>query len=233
MPLIKHIKVDPLLNGYDYRRRNELLNGDYIRHVVNGSVMSIRTLGLSKNNAPSMVIFNTLQSLAEEGVAVGHAAVDAYAHANDILGVHTTQMFKRACNVGVAPKHARTQPFLATDYKNAVVAYPNDEYAWFPQTMLTMGAELVVLLRVCKSDEVEMTEHNSFALGMALKDLGAIFPELEEYVSYLKNKASQDEPVAHAFRHLMTLIRPQEMAAQEARERAERYKDVRSFGTWG
>lgn len=233
MPLIKHIKVGPALSGYDYRRRTELLQGDYIRHVANGTCSSIRTLGLAKDSRPSMIVFNTLKSLAEEGVEVGDEAFEAYNSSQDLLALKLSQLFEKTREVGVTPKKAKTTPLLATDYKSAHAIYADDRTVWFPKTALVMGAEIVILLRTCNIDEQEMTESNSLAMGMAMKDLSYLFPELEEYVQYLKNKASQDKAVSHAFRYLMTLIRPQDMLEQEARERAERYKDVRNFGTWG
>lgn len=233
MPLIKHIKVDPMLSGYDYRRREELLRGDFIRHVSNGTCSSIRTLELVKNSKPSMVIFNTLKSLAEDEVEVGDEAFAAYMQAQDLLANQMSRLFEKTRNVGAVPKKACVTPFIGTDYKQSHVFYVNETWAWFPKTAVMMGAEIVILFRVCSVSETEMNEANSFALGIAMKDLDFVFPELDEYVTFLKNKASKDEAVAHAFRYLMQLICPRETAAQEIRERAERYKDVRNFGTWG
>lgn len=232
MPLIKTI-TNRLDAGYDYRRREELLRSDLIRVVVNGMQQSIRASGLGRR--PELIITNTLQQLAEDGVVIDSDICAAYAESQRLLCLQMSKLFAKAASVGVSPGQHKSPAMsvVATDYTQTRTIPIEPGWAWFPVSAYVTGAEITVLLRICSGTEIELALYNSAVMGMTLKDLDRLFPELAEYVSYIENKASEDPSVSHAFRHLMQLLCPAEAARHEAIERAERYKGVNSFGAWG
>ena len=231
MPLIKQAKLADHMNGVDMRRRDDLFRQDYLRMMAGGMDISMRGSQLKNKN---MVVWNTIKSLAEEGVEVGQEMFDLFVRSYQLLSEEMSQMFWRARAIGVAPKEPRSLRLIGQDTRGDRVIEIEPGTAWFPVGAIYKDHTVVILFRVWKiSSETEVDEFNSCVIGIAMNDLGDYFPELSSYVERIRLKASEVDQVKDSFAVLMRLLRPEWAREAEMAERAKRYSEVKTFGAWG
>lgn len=230
MPLIRNAKLSDALHGVDFRRRDELARKDYIRTFRGGMDVSLRTL-----SRPQMAVFNALQELAEDEIILGDDHLAAFVNSQTALCVEMSKMFWKTRSVGVAPsaRGGRNWWGLPCSGEGREL-FIEPGTVWYPVCAAFMAYEIVVLFRVWQQcEDTVIDEFNSTTIGITVKDLGSVFPELETYVRHIQNKASEMETVKDSLKTLIRWLRPREAGQQEAIERAARYQDVEHFGSWG
>lgn len=231
MPLIKQAKLADHMYGVDTRRRDDLFRLDYLRMMSGGMDISMRGSQLKNKN---LVVWNTIKSLAEEGVEIDREMFDLFVRSYQLLCEEMSQMFWRARSIGVAPKERRPLRLIGRDTRGDQVIDIEPGTAWFPVGAIYKDHTVVILFRVWKmNSDAEVDEFNSCVIGIAMNDLADYFPELGSYVERIRLKASEVEQVKDSFAVLMRLLRPEWAREAEMAERAKRYSEVKTFGVWG
>ncbi|MEG0063031.1 MAG: hypothetical protein RR740_00360 [Pseudomonas sp.] len=230
MPLIKGLNVDADLCGDTYRRREFIIQQDYVRRVELGKDVSIRT-----STMKGALVIETLRAISEDHVRIDQHAQEAYADAEDWLTRKMTNLFQTVRGMAMHP-HAMTKSVSCFVEKSDGFQMTGREMIWIPACAFYIGDERVYIFRtmqINRAQEGALISHNTAgAVGYTRDYLNKVSPELSAYVNKLESKAMEDPEVRASFTRLGSILRPEAYAREMLEERQKQYADKAEFGAW-
>lgn len=231
MPLVKNLNVDPELCADSFRRREFVLQADYIRRHEMGKDVSIRT-----STMKGAVLIESLRQICEDDVAIGNEVLQAYADAEDWLCRRMQQLFQSVRHLGMNPSKFKNKIGAMCEGGREPLIAKGCDLIWIPVSAFYLGDERVYLFRVVGTayadhPEIQLHAKNTGVLGYTRDYLSNLSPELAAYVSKLEAKAMEDENVKASFTRLGSILRPEAYKAEMIEERAKLYEKT-DFGGW-
>lgn len=230
MPLIKGLNVDPDLCGDTYRRREFIIQQDYVRRIEMNKDVSVRAATMK-----GAVLIETLRKISEPQVQIGAEAQQAYADAEDWLTRKMTSLMQVVRGMGMHPAAMKRDVGCFLEKTDGFVM-PADKLVWIPACAFYIGDERVYLFRTMEmklAQEGMLISHNqSGAIGYTREYLERLCPELFAYTNKLESKAMLDPEVRGAFTRLGSILRPEAYAREMLEERQKQYEGKEEFGAW-
>lgn len=230
MPLIKGLNVDADLCGDTYRRREFIIQQDYVRRVELNKDVSIRT-----STMKGALVIETLRAISEDHVKIDHTAQEAYADAEDWLTRKMTSLFQTVRGMGMHPAQMSKSVSCFVERSDGF-QMTGKEMVWIPACAFYIGDERVYIFRTIKLELAQsgkLIHHNTAgAVGYTRDYLTKVSPELNAYVNKLESKAMEDPDVRASFTRLGSILRPEAYAREMLEERQKQYEDREEFGAW-
>lgn len=232
MPLIKNLNTDVELCADSFRRKEFVLQGDYIRRHELGKDVSIRT-----HTMKGAAVIESLRKVCEDGVVINDSILEVYADAEDWLCRKMQLLFQTVRHLGMNPKNMTQKVAAMYDSAFQPLIARGCDLIWIPVAAFYIGDERVYLFRVVglgydnTSDKEVLTMRNTGVLGYTRECLNTVSPELAAYISKLEAKAMEDGNVNAAFTRLGSVLRPEAYKAEMIAERAKMYEKT-DFGGW-
>lgn len=230
MPLVKGLNVDADLCGDTYRRREFIIQQDYVRRIELNKDVSIRT-----STMKGALVIETLRKISEDSVKIDHVAQEAYADAEDWLTRKMTNLFQTVRGMGMHPV-TMTKSVSCFVERSDGFQIEGRKLVWIPACAFYIGDERVYLFRVKPIEMAQagaMIDHKSAgAVGYTRDYLERVSPELHAYISKLESKAMEDEDVRASFTRLGSILRPEAYAREMLEERQKQYEGQEEFGAW-
>lgn len=229
MPLLRDMKVDPDLCGDSFRRKEFVVQGDFVRRIELGNDVSIRTQSMK-----GTILIKTLREISEPDVQITNDIQEAYANAEDWLCRKMCDLFKLATTLSIHPEQFdKTITFQR--HGGDPIALRANQLAWLPVASFYVGDERVYLWRVLglrdASGGTTWNMANTGCVGFTKDYMNKLAPELAAYVTRFEGKAMNDENVKNAFGLLGAMLRPAQHKAEMEEERAKAYEG-KEFGGW-
>lgn len=231
MPLVKDLNVDPDLCGDTYRRREFVLQKDFIRRQELGAEVSIRASSMKGS-----VLIQTLRAISEESVVINESVLQVYADAEDWLCRRMNHLFQTVRGLGIRPIKMTKEIHIFNEGFSESSAKRGCDLVWIPACAFYVGDERVYLFRVVSKGYAAsgslIDMRKSGAIGYTKEYLNVLSPELAAYINKLEGKAMQDEEVKNAFTLLGSILKPEQYKEELLEERAKAYSKVADFGGW-
>jgi hypothetical protein len=230
MPLLKNLDVDVELCADSYRRKDFVLQHDYIRRMELGKEVSIRAASLK-----GAVVIETLRKISEEDVTIGNYELEAYADAEDWLCRKMRDLFQTVRHLGMQPRQMNQNVALMLEGEMQPLITAGKNLCWIPVSSFYVGDERVYLFRAAAANYAQSNKlnmRNTGVIGYTREYLNTVSPELANYIAKLESKAMDDPEVRAAFTRLGSILRPKAYKEEQLLERAKEYEKVESFGGW-
>lgn len=232
MPVVKNLNVCPDLCGDSFRRREFLMQKDFIRRFEMNREVSIRT-----NSMKGMAVIETLRSISEPEVEITQEVQEAYANAEDWLCRRMCNIFQTVRGLGFQPGRPMGPIQFYQERQESPWVIEGHKVVWIPTAAYYVGDERVYLFRTApaayaKAAVGKLDMFNTGGIGYTRDYLPKISEELYAYITKLESKAMQDSAVTQAFTRLGGLLRPQQFKQEQLEERAKIYSEVEDFGGW-
>lgn len=234
MPLVKDLKVDRDLCVDTFRRREFIIQKDFIRRSELGKEVSIRSASMKGEG-----LIRTLRDIAEDDVAITTHAIEAYENAEDWLCRKLNDIFQSVLHMGFRTNRLPFERQFYCETNDAFVENCN-QLAWFPAAAMYLGDERIYIFRVASlqpesskgwSPTREIDSRHAGAIGFTREYLGTFSSELSSYMQLLESKAMATPEVKDAFDRLSAILRPTQYQEEKLKERMAEYKDT-PFGGW-
>ncbi|UKL14971.1 hypothetical protein hairong_066 [Pseudomonas phage hairong] len=232
MPLVKDLNVGSDLCGDTFRRKEFIVQKDFVRRFEMDREVSIRVATMK-----SSILIATLREISEPEVQITEEAQQAYADAEDWLCRRMNVIFHQIRGMGMQPKlFKKTIAAYMEGNRDPMIA-KGCNLIWVPMCATYIGDERVYLFRVMPEQMVAAKASwgmaNSGAIGYTREYLNRVSPELANYIAKLESKAMQDESVRDSFTRLGAILRPKQFKEEQIAERARAYADKGDeFGGW-
>lgn len=234
MPLVKDLQVDRDLCVDTFRRREFIIQADFVRREEMGKEVSIRASSMKGEG-----LIRALRTIAEDDVKIDKVAIEAYENAEDWLCQRMQTVFQSVLHLGFRPTKLPFDRQFYCEGPGGHFIENCNQLAWFPAGAMYAGDERVYIFRVASlrdktkgySPIGQIDAKYSGAIGLTKEYLGKFSSELTAYITRLENNAMTDPNVIQAFDRLTAILRPQAYKDEKLKERIEGYKDT-NFGGW-
>lgn len=232
MPLVKNLNVGSDLCGDTFRRKEFIVQKDFVRRFELDREVSIRVATMKAS-----ILIATLREISEPDVLINEDAQQAYADAEDWLCRRMNVIFHQIRGMGYQPQLFKKKVAAYMEGNRDPIITPGNSLVWVPMCATYIGDERVYIFRVMPEQMVKAKAswgmNNSGAIGYTREYLNRVSPELANYIAKLESKAMQDESVRESFTRLGSILRPKQFKDEQLAERAKAYADKGdTFGGW-
>lgn len=232
MPLVKDLKVERDLCADTARRKEFIVQKDFVRRRELGKEVSIRATTMK-----GAVLIETLRAISEPEVKIGLEEQQAYADAEDWICRKMNDIFHAVRHLGLQTRRLPFERIFYNEVRDDFVLNCN-EVVWIPTHASYIGDERVYFFSVASlvnnwgySATGEITFRSSGSIGFTRDYLSTFSTELSGYVQRLEQKAMAMPEVQAAFTRLGGMLRPKQFKDEQERARAEAYGHT-DFGGW-
>lgn len=233
MPLVKNLNVDRDLCADTLRRKDFILQADYIRRREMGKEVSIRTQTMKGSGLMAI-----MREIAEPEVKLDQDAQQAYADAEDWLCRSLNKVFQAVVHLGF---QCTQLPFDRQFYceKDDDFVVICNSLAWFPAVATVIGDERVYIFRVASLTNKkkgwnplgQIDSKFAGAIGFTRDYLPMFSSELAAYMTKLEQKAMLMPEVVASYERLGAILKPKSYKDEQLRKRAQEYEGT-DFGGW-
>lgn len=232
MPLVKDLKVGSDLCGDTFRRKEFVIQKDFVRRYEMDREVSIRVASMKAS-----VMIATLREISEPEIQITEDVLQAYADAEDWLCRRMNVIFHQIRGMGYQPQLFKKTVAAYMEGNRDPLVNTGNGFVWVPMCATYIGDERVYLFRVMHEKLAKSGAlwgmNNSGVIGYTREYLNRVSPELANYIAKLENKAMQDESVRDSFTRLGSILRPKQFKEEQLAERAKAYADKGDeFGGW-
>lgn len=232
MPLVKNLNVGSDLCGDTFRRKEFVVQKDFVRRYEMDREVSIRAA-----NMKASILIATLREISEPEVQITGEAQQAYADAEDWLCRRMNVIFHQIRGMGFQPQLFKKTIACYMEGNRDPMIGPGNDFVFVPMCATYIGDERVYLFRTMRAQMVNKGVmwgmSNSGVIGYTREYLNRVSPELANYIAKLESKAMQDESVRDSFTRLGAILRPKQFKEEQLAERAKAYADLGdNFGGW-
>lgn len=229
MPLVKDIVIDADICQDSFRRKDFVLDKDFIRRFEMGKDVSIRTASMK-----GAQLIESIRENCEPEVKIDLEIQEAYANAEDWLCRRLQQLFHLCKTMGMHT--AKMTGYHSTMLHDGSLFRVEAKHAvLIPVAAFYIGDERVYLFRVqtvgfIQSGKV-LDTRNTGVVGYTRDYTNRMSIELQAYMTKLERRAMEDPQVEAAFTRLGAMMRPNQYRLQMLEQRAKQYEET-SFGDW-
>jgi hypothetical protein len=232
MPLVKNLNVGSDLCGDTFRRKEFIVQKDFVRRYELDREVSIRVATMKAS-----ILIATLREISEPDVQITEEAQQAYADAEDWLCRRMNVIFHQIRGMGYQPQLFKKTIACYMEGNRDPMMGKGKDFVFVPMCATYIGDERVYLFRTMPEGPAKAGAmwgmNNSGAIGYTREYLNRVSPELANYIAKLENKAMQDESVRESFTRLGAILRPKQFKEEQIAERAKAYADKGDeFGGW-
>lgn len=231
MPLVKDIVIDADICQESFRRKDFVLDKDFIRRFEMGKDVSIRTASMK-----GAQLIESIRENCEPEVKIDLEIQEAYANAEDWLCRRLQQLFHLCKTMGIHTSKMDPNGFHNTMlHDGTLFSVRANQAVLIPVAAFYIGDERVYLFRVQSLGFIQsgkvLDTRNTGVVGYTRDYVSRMSIELQAYMTKLERRAMEDENVEAAFTRLGAMMRPNQYRQQMLEQRAKQYEET-NFGDW-